>query len=71
MKLAVSSGRLLKLAGTFAALTLTYGLVKLYLEKKRCQKRKSYPKDVVILHQFPPHTKVPNKSPFCLKLETW
>ena len=47
------------------------GLVKLYLKRKRTLKRKSYPKNVVILHQFPPGAKIPSLSPFCLKLETW
>ena len=42
-----------------------------YRKYKRAQRRKAYPKDVVILHQFPPGFRAPNLSPFSLKLETW
>lgn len=32
---------------------------KLYYKRKECHKRESYPKDVVILHQFPRAIKIP------------
>ena len=70
MKLLVS-GKFLKIASSITVITVTFGLLKLYWRRKKNQKRKAYPKDVVILHQFPPHKKVPSISPFCLKLETW
>ena len=38
---------------------------------RRYKKRQAYPKDVVILHQFPPGLRAPSASPFVLKLETW
>ena len=38
---------------------------------KRDQIKQNYPKDVVILHQFPRGLRAPNPSPFPLKLETW
>ena len=46
-------------------------LIKQYLQNKKNEKRKSYPENIVILHQFPPGKKTPSMSPFCLKLETW
>ena len=47
------------------------GLIKFYLKRKEKALRKSYPSNVVILHQFPDGLHVPSASPFCLKLETW
>ena len=44
---------------------------KLYSNYKRSQRRKAYPKDVVILHQFSDGFRAPNLSPWALKLETW
>ena len=38
---------------------------------KRAQRRKAYPKDVVILHQYPNGFRAPSPSPWSLKLETW
>jgi len=46
-------------------------IVKCVFVHKRSVKRRSYPKDVVILHQFPRGYKAPSQSPFVLKLETW
>ncbi|CAF0848520.1 unnamed protein product [Brachionus calyciflorus] len=46
-------------------------LFKFYSKYKRNQKIKSYPKNVVVLHQFPHHSKKPSLSVPCLKLETW
>ena len=43
----------------------------LYQKISRAQRRKAYPKDVVILHQIPPGLRAPSASPFVLKLETW
>lgn len=47
------------------------GLIKFYLHRKRVNRRKLYPKDVVILHQFPTEPILPSISIFCIKLETW
>ena len=52
-------------------LGLSYIFVREYKAYKRQQKRKSYPKDTVVVHQFPRGMKVPSISPFCLKFETW
>ena len=46
-------------------------IIKYYLYRKRKTLRKSYPKNVVILHQFPDGLHAPSLSPYCLKLETW
>ena len=46
-------------------------LIKLIIKYRRAAKRKTYPKDVVILHQFPRGLRAPSASPFALKLETW
>lgn len=47
------------------------GFIKYYLYRKRKALRQSYPKDIVILHQFPDGFRAPSASPFCLKIETW
>lgn len=49
------------------------GLLILKQAQKCWRKRneKTYPKDLVILHQFPRGVRAPNASPFALKLETW
>ena len=47
------------------------GLFKLYMRRKRKSIRKAYPKDVVILHQFPVKPEKPTFSPYSLKVETW
>ena len=49
---------------------LTYALLKLSMKKRRDQKRNSYPKDTVVLHQFPRSSHTPSLSTPCLKLET-
>ena len=59
------------LASSLTALTITYGLVRLYFRRKKSQKRQAYPKEIVIVHRLPPHSKIPNISPSSLKLETW
>jgi hypothetical protein len=46
-------------------------LLKGYRKWQSENKRQSYPKDVVILHQFRRGLRAPSASPFCLKLETW
>jgi hypothetical protein len=59
---------------TFEAIAiagLTIWAIKLYIKRKRAAKRALYPKDVVILHQFPRGARAPSPSPFPLKLETW
>ena len=51
---------------------LTYALLKFLTKWNHQQKRKSYPKDTVILHQFPTsNSQTPSLSTPCLKLETW
>ena len=50
---------------------ITYSAISLYLRRKRSQKRKAYPKGVVILHQVPYKADKPTISAPCLKLETW
>lgn len=43
-----------------------------YRKYKRHLKRKAFPKDVVILHQFPKKgLRAPSASPYVMKLETW
>ena len=44
-------------------------LVRQNLKSKK--RRPTYPKDKVILHQFPRGLHAPSASPFALKLETW
>ena len=44
---------------------------KLYRNNNCRKHRLKYPKDVVILHQFPRGLRAPSISPFPLKLETW
>lgn len=56
---------------TVAVFLLAYGLFKLYRSRTRAVKRAKYPKDVVILHQFPRGIRAPSPSPFPIKLETW
>ena len=50
---------------------LSYALFKFFQNKRKEAKRKSWPKDVVILHQFNRGLRVPSPSPFGHKLETW
>jgi len=50
---------------------LTYALIHLSMKKRRELKRNSYPKDTVVLHQFPRSSHTPSLSTPCLKLETW
>ena len=70
MKLAFPSSRALKIAGGLTASALIIAFIKIYIRRKQEKKRKSYPKNVVVLHQFPTEQR-PSLSPFCLKLETW
>jgi hypothetical protein len=61
---------------TIAAECIALGVFTLIVFKiirmqVRASKRRFYPKDVVILHQFPRATKAPSLSPFPIKLETW
>ncbi len=51
--------------------TLIYGAFKYMKKRSLAAKRSKYPKDVVILHQFPKGFRAPSMSPFPLKLETW
>jgi hypothetical protein len=46
-------------------------LIQSYRKYERSKRRRNYPKDTVILHQFPRGFKCPSASPFALKLETW
>ncbi len=71
MQLSLPSSKFLKIAGGLTASALIMTFIKIYIRRKQEKKRKSYPKNVVILHQFPPSEKCPSASPFCLKLETW
>lgn len=56
------------LAATFAISTV---LLKLYAKHKRNGRRKAYPANTVVLHQFPKPSDSPILSGPCLKLETW
>jgi hypothetical protein len=49
----------------------TIGLFFLQQSLKRKKRRAGYPKDKVILHQFPRGIYAPSASPFVMKLETW
>jgi hypothetical protein len=53
-----------------SAISISF-FIKLYKRNKRNEKRKSYPIDIVILHQFPSGLRAPNLSSFAVKLETW
>ena len=54
------------------AVLSAYAVSKIFLRIRKQQKLWNYPKDVVILHQFPLFEKrKPTISPFCLKMETW
>jgi hypothetical protein len=50
------------------AVSLVFSLIN---KQRRAAARNTYPKDVVILHQFPRGLRAPSPSPFPLKLETW
>lgn len=57
---------------TFIDTILIYIASKLVkIKANRKKKDKVYPKDTIILHQFPRGYKAPSGSPFVLKLETW
>ncbi len=72
MLIAALSSNKVKLAALgFSVLGLSYIFIKEYKAYKRQLKRKSYPKNMVVLHQFPRGIRAPSVSPFCLKLETW
>ena len=46
--------------------------IRLYIKSRRKAAKKSYARDVVVLHQFPyPKANKPSLSPFCLKTEAW
>jgi len=51
--------------------TAIYLGVKIYFKLSADRRRRAYPADTVILHQFPRCYRVPSNSPFVLKLETW
>jgi len=55
-------------AGTYIAAKV---LLRLYNARRERLRRESYPKNVVILHQFPKSDAKPSISGPCLKLETW
>lgn len=62
------------LFSVFAALGTTGIVAALYFLRqnlKRKKRRAAYPKDKVILHQFPRGIYAPSASPFVMKLETW
>ena len=64
--------KVLVVAGSLVATyTLSSLLLTFYFKHKRNQLRKSYPKDTVILHQFPRKNDMPTLATPCLKLETW
>jgi hypothetical protein len=46
-------------------------LFKVIQSRKGAAERASYPRDVVVLHQFPRGLRAPSASPFPLKVETW
>lgn len=46
--------------------------IRIYIKSRRKAAKKSYARDVVVLHQFPyPKANKPSLSPFCLKTEAW
>ena len=49
----------------------TVGLYFLKQNIKRKRRIAAYPKDTVVLHQFPRGLYAPSASPFVMKLETW
>ena len=55
----------------FSLAIVTYGTWKFLSAISRKNKRKNYPRDTVILHQFPKGLRAPSASPFPIKLETW
>jgi hypothetical protein len=71
MDISLSNQLLVKALFSIGTIIITGGLVKLFFRRRAEQTRRAYPKDVVILHQFPRNKKVPSTSPFALKLETW
>ena len=50
---------------------ISFFVFKLYKKHVRAKKLATYPKDVVILHQFRRGIRAPSISPFPIKLETW
>jgi hypothetical protein len=56
---------------TGSLVILSYAITKFWFSFSRRNKRKNYPKDTVILHQFPKGLRAPSASPFPIKLETW
>jgi hypothetical protein len=70
MQIAIPS-ILIKVALGVGALFLTKKLASVYLQRRKAKKVRAYPKNVVILHQFPRGKFTPSASPFALKLETW
>lgn len=49
---------------------LTFGVYRVFFSKKKKEK-KNYPKDTIVIHQFPRGIRAPSASPFPIKLETW
>ena len=65
------SDRSVQIAVSVGVVGLTIVFLKCYFKRRALKKKQNYPKDVVIVHQFPRNPKIPSPSPFCLKLETW
>ena len=48
-----------------------YVVFKNVMKMMRTKRRAAYPKDTIILHQYPRGLRAPSPSPYSLKLETW
>lgn len=71
MQAALKSKTVIALVSASLVVTSVAGLIKVYFSRKNKAKRKAYPRNVVILHQFPNNREKPSFSMFCLKVETW
>jgi Ca2+/Na+ antiporter len=65
---------IIEVVGVIIIAILVVALLIILIAKFLISRRKKatkYPKDIVILHQFPRGLRAPSVSSFALKLETW